>query len=207
MPESIESFLHDLAARQPTPGGGSAAGLSAAMAASLLAMVANYTTGSRYAEHEEQMRGFVDELAVLGDEALAAMAADEVAFGAVGTAYAMARQSDEDKAARSSAIQAALIGAAEPPRAVARMCSRLAEIAAVLAEKGNRNVLSDVGVGAACARAALDGALLNVAINASQILDEAIRAELVAAMAETDRCRAALVEVFDIVSNELRPEG
>jgi len=207
MPQPIESWLEDLAARQPTPGGGSAAGLSAAVAASLLAMVANYTTGTRYADQEEQMRTLVDELAALRHDALAAMAADEVAFGAVGTAYGMARQTDEDKAARSIAIQTALIGAAEPPRAVARSCTRLAEIAAVLAEKGNRNVLSDVGVGAACARAALDGALLNVAINASQILDEAIRSELGAAMAEMDRCGAALQAVFDAVRAELGQEA
>jgi methenyltetrahydrofolate cyclohydrolase len=196
---TIEAFLDQLSSRAPTPGGGSAAGLSAALGAALLAMVANYTTGGRFVEIESEMRGYVEELAVLRARSLLGVRADEEAFGAVGAAYGLPRQTDEQRSERSAAIQAALKGAVEPPREIAAICTRLSEIASVLAGKGNRNVLSDVGVGAACARAALEGAFLNVAINASQIVDVSIRTELADTMERMDRDLAALRAVVEDV--------
>ena len=92
---TIDTFLEELATRQPTPGGGAAAGLASALGAALLAMVANYTTGKRYAEVENEMRSFVAELAELRTRSLQAMQDDEVAFAEVGAAYAMPRETDE----------------------------------------------------------------------------------------------------------------
>jgi len=200
---TIDTFLEELATRQPTPGGGAAAGLASALGAALLAMVANYTTGKRYAEVENEMRSFVAELEELRSRSLQAMHDDEVAFAAVGAAYAMPRETDEEKQARDEAIQEALVGAVAPPRAIACIVERLAEIAALIAEKGNRNVLSDVGVGAACARAAIDGAILNVAINAAQINDRRVGAELVAALADMDVLKGALGDVVDDVRRKV----
>jgi formiminotetrahydrofolate cyclodeaminase len=200
---SFEPFLGQLAARQPTPGGGAVAGLSAALGASLLAMVANYTTGNRYADVEDEMLGYVSELEVLRTRALHAMRDDEVAFGAVGTAYGMPRETDEEKRVRSGAIQSALTGAVVPPRTVAAICGRLAEIATDLAQKGNKNLLSDVAVGAACTRAALDGAIVNVVINAAQISNERLRAELTAALAEMDALKGTLAAVYDDVRRKV----
>jgi formiminotetrahydrofolate cyclodeaminase len=72
----------------------------------------------------------------------------------------MPRETDEEKTVRSGAIQSALVGAVAPPRAIAAICDRLAGIAAELAENSNKNLFSDIGVGAACTRAALDGAIV-----------------------------------------------
>jgi len=173
--DTLESFLDRLGARVPTPGRGSAAALSAALGASLLAMVANYTIGRRFAEVECAMQNYVAELTELRSRALRAMKEDEEAFKAVGGAYGMPQDSDAQRDERADAIQRALIGATEPPMAIASICARLSDIATVLSEKGNRKVLSDVGIAASCAGAALDGALLNVAINAAQISDESTR--------------------------------
>ena len=160
-------------------------------------MVANYTTGNRYADVEDEMRCYVTELEVLRTRALQAMHDDEVAFGAVGAAYGMPRETDEEKSVRSGAIQSALVGAVAPPKAVAAICDRLGEIAAELAEKGNKNVLADVGTGAACTRAAVDGAIVNVVINAAQISEARVRAELAAAVADMDALRGTLATVYD----------
>jgi formiminotetrahydrofolate cyclodeaminase len=200
---TIDAFLGELAARQPTPGGGAAAGLASALGAALLAMVANYTTGKRYVEVENEMRSFVAELEDLRSRSLQVMREDEVAFAAVGAAYALPRDTDQKKRARDEAIQQALLGAVVPPRAIASIVERLAEIAASIAEKGNRNVLSDVGVGAACAGAALDGAILNVAINAAQIDDQRVVTELAAALADMDALKGALGALVDDVRRKV----
>jgi formiminotetrahydrofolate cyclodeaminase len=200
---STEAWLEELAAKTPTPGGGAAAGLGAALGAALLSMVANYTTGERYADREQEMLAIVAELAGLRTAALQAMDDDERAFGAVAAAYALPRSSDEEKAARGAAIQLALHAATEPPAAVGGICVRLAELALVLAEKGNRNVVSDVGVGASFARAAVDSALLNVAINARQITDEGQRDELRTAMGQLRERSTTLGSVFELVLAKL----
>jgi formiminotetrahydrofolate cyclodeaminase len=197
--DRIGAFLDQLAAKTPTPGGGSAAGLSAALGAALLAMVAGYTTGARFADVEEEMGQLADQLGELRQQAMASMQADEDAFADVGAAYALPRQSDEDRARRTAAVEAALLGAAGPPREVGRICARLLPIASVLAAKGNRNVVSDVGAGAACARAALDSALLNVAVNAAHLTDPGQKAELEEAVAAMDRDRASLDAVIEQV--------
>jgi formiminotetrahydrofolate cyclodeaminase len=201
--DSTGSWLEQLAAKTPTPGGGAAAGLGAATAAALLAMVANYTSGERYKDRAARMAEMVEELAALRLTALEAMDDDEVAFGAVGAAYAMPRANDEERAARGEAIQVALIGATEPPLAVGRACERLVTFAQELAEQGNPNVISDVGVGAAFARAAVDSALLNVAINASLISDEAQRGELAVAMQELRGVSSDLQAAFELVVAKL----
>jgi formiminotetrahydrofolate cyclodeaminase len=201
--DSTESWLEQLAAKTPTPGGGAAAGLGAAMAAALLAMVANYTSGDRYADRAARMAEMVEELAALRLAALEAMDDDEVAFGAVGAAYALPRANDAEKAARGAAIEVALLGATKPPLAVGRACERLATFAQELADQGNPNVISDVGVGAAFARAAVDSALLNVAINASLISDEAQRGELAVAMQRLHELSRDLQAAFELVAAKL----
>src|SRR5580700_9617984 len=113
--QTIEQFLADLAARIPAPGGGATAALHAAQSAALLAMVARYSDGPRYAEHValiDRIRTEADELVTV---ALGLAEDDAAAFGAVGEAYKLPRDTDQDKDARSEAIEAALAAAARPP--------------------------------------------------------------------------------------------
>ncbi len=185
----MSDWLDRLADRTPTPGGGAVAALCAASAAALLEMVANYTTGGRWADREEAMRAVAREVSDLRARAAQLAQDDEEAFGAVGAAYGLPRSTPEEKAARRAAIQEATRGAAEPPVQVGRVATRLVAIADGMVEPANPNVVSDVGVAAAAARAALSGSVTNIVVNAA-LLDEAQAAPLRAEAAELERVMA-----------------
>ncbi len=185
----MSDWLDRLADRTPTPGGGAVAALCAASAAALLEMVANYTTGGRWADREEAMRAVAREVSDLRARAAQLAQDDEEAFGAVGAAYGLPRSTPEEKAARRAAIQEATRGAAEPPVQVGRVATRLVAIADGMVEPANPNVVSDVGVAAAAARAALSGSVTNIVVNAA-FLDEAQAAPLRAEAAELERVMA-----------------
>jgi formiminotetrahydrofolate cyclodeaminase len=197
----MSDWLGRLADRTPTPGGGAVAAVCAASAAALLEMVANYTTGKKWEDREESMKAVIVEVAELRARAAQLADDDEAAFGAVGAAYALPRSTPEEKAARSAAIQAATRGAAEPPVQVGRVATRLVDLASGMVEPANPNVLSDVGVAAATARAALSGSITNITVNAAFLSDaDASRAlldeadELQRVMVRADEVAARVVE-------------
>jgi formiminotetrahydrofolate cyclodeaminase len=202
--KSVETWLFDLADRTPTPGGGGAAGMMAAIGAALIGMVTAYTTGEKWRDREPRMRELNAEAAELRSTALALVGEDEAAFGAVGAAYRMPRSNDAEKSARAEAIQAALVGAADPPARVARLAGRLVDIADELVESGNPNVVSDVGVASAAAGAALEAAVLNIEINLHQIVDpqvsEGLRSEAAAATRSIRRAEAVTGRVRESIS-------
>jgi len=197
----MSDWLGQLADRTPAPGGGAVAALCAASAAALLEMVANYTTGKKWADREESMKAIVAEVAELRARAAELAVDDAAAFGAVGEAYGLPKATDEEKAARSAAIQQATLGAAEPPVQVGRLAVRLVAIADAMVDPANPNVLSDVGVAAATARAALSGSITNITVNAAFLTDDdASRGlldtveELERAMQQADDVAARIVE-------------
>ena len=184
--DTIEEFLHDLAARVPAPGGGAAAALHAAQAAALLAMVARYSDGEKYAEHAatiQEVRDTADELRGL---CLDLAEQDAEAFGAVAAAYKLPKQTAEEKQERSSAIAAALAEAGRVPARVIVLAARLVELAELLRPIGNPNVISDVAASAVAARAAISTARVNVEINLAGITDLDVHAELDEAIVKTD---------------------
>lgn len=197
----VSDWLAQLADRTPTPGGGAVAALCAASSAALLEMVGNYTTGKKWADREEAMTALVAEAGTLRRRSVELAQSDTEAFAAVGAAYGLPRATDEEKAQRSAEIQRATLAAAEPPVQVGRLATRLVELADGLVEPANPNVLSDVGVAAATARAALSGSVVNITVNAAllrdatdagRLLDEA--AELARVMARADEVAARVVE-------------
>ena len=197
----MSDFLDRLADRTPAPGGGAVAALCAASAAALLEMVAQYTTGGKWVDREEAMKAVIAEMAELRVRAGRLAQDDAEAFGAVGAAYGLPRSTPEEKAARTAAIQEATRGAAEPPVQVGRVATRLVALADEMVEPANPNVLSDVGVAAATARAALSGSITNITVNAAFLSDaDASRAlldevgALEAAMARADDVAARVVE-------------
>jgi formiminotetrahydrofolate cyclodeaminase len=174
--EALEDWLERLASSAPTPGGGAAAALAAATGAALVEMVVSLTVGkSAYVEHEPHVQPIGEQARALRRRALELAAADEVAFDQVMAAYALPRQTDVEKAARSAAIQAATADAARPPLEIAEVAARVIELAAALPGRSNRNVLSDVGVAAALAGAALESAAINVEVNLGALKDEGVR--------------------------------
>ena len=199
----VADWLSSLADRTPTPGGGAAAALSAATSAALIGMVSGYTTGGKWADREARMRDINEEAARLRADALQLADDDAEAFGLVGSAYGMPKETPEQQAERSAAIQKALIAAAEPPARVADLAARLVELAGELVDAGNPNVISDVAVAASSARAALDAAVVNIVINRGQIRDEAVTARLDASVSDARRAAGAAGTVFDRVVEKL----
>ncbi len=174
----IVSFLDALASGQSTPGGGGAAALTGSEAAALLSMVINFTVGKKkYAAVDEEFRGYLVRTEALRTELLALADDDVVAFNGVAACYGMPKATDEEKAARTAAMQAALKGAAKVPMTVAEKCLTALELVEPVGRQGNTNVVSDAGVAMYLGFAALQSALINVNINLKFIKDEAFVAE------------------------------
>lgn len=196
--ETIGEYLDQLAARVPAPGGGAVAALHAAQGAALVEMVANYTTGPRYAEHADTINEILTRAGELRHRALVVAAEDATAFTAVTDAYKLPKDSEQDKAARSAAILTATIGAGRPPADTIGIGIEVLDLASRLLPIGNRNVVSDVAAAADSARAAISTGRVNVEINLAGIKnDEAARAELEAALKDVD---AALAEADALIA-------
>ncbi|MBY6240941.1 methenyltetrahydrofolate cyclohydrolase [Methylosinus sp. Sm6] len=170
--EAIGKFLDDLASERPTPGGGGAAAVMGAIGAALVSMVANLTIGKKnYEAVEEDLKAARAEAERLRAELTAAIEEDVVAFNSVMGAYGLPRATDDEKAARTAAIQAALKEATLAPLRAVRACFEVILLSEAAADKGNLNVISDAGVAVLAANAGLRSAALNVYINAKSIKD------------------------------------
>jgi formiminotetrahydrofolate cyclodeaminase len=168
----VEAFLHALASNSATPGGGSAAAIIGAMGVALVSMICNLTIGKKkYAEVETELKDVLAKADVLRHKLTGMIEDDVQAFDAVMAAYGMAKETDADKAARGEAIQAALKQATDVPMRCCHAAREVIDLAAIAADKGNLNVISDAGVGALAAYAALRSAALNVFTNAKMITD------------------------------------
>src|SRR5580700_3185691 len=179
--DTITAFLDQLAARVPAPGGGATAALHAAQSAALLAMVARYSDAAKY--DADLMDHVIAEADGIRNDALTLAERDAAAFGAVADAYALPKDTDEEKQARSAAIATALAGAARPPADVVRLALLLVSLAEELRPAGNRNVITDVAAAAEAARAAAITAQVNIEVNLRGLKDPSVLDEL-AAMAE-----------------------
>jgi formiminotetrahydrofolate cyclodeaminase len=172
----LTTFAEALASSAATPGGGCASALSGALAASLAAMVARNTAASeKFADRADQMNEAAAEADGLRSELLSLVDADAEAFALVMAAFRMPKETPQEQAARSEAIQAGYKAAVEPPLLVCTQSVRVLELALQVAEQGNPNTVSDAGVAALLAAAALEGGALNVQINLGSIKDEAFR--------------------------------
>ncbi|HLW36464.1 MAG TPA: glutamate formimidoyltransferase [Chthoniobacterales bacterium] len=176
---NLREFCNETLSDSPAPGGGSVAALMGALGASLGGMVANLSAGKRGWDDKLQ---FFSDWAVkaqkLKDELLFLVDEDTNAFNKVMDAFGLPKGSDEEKKARSAAIESATKYAAEIPLKVMETSSKSYELLAEMAEKGNPASVSDVGVGALATRACVDGAALNVRINLAQLKDEKVKSDL-----------------------------
>lgn len=168
------TFIDELASKAPTPGGGGACAYCGALAAALSSMVCNLTLGKKaYEAVESDVREACDELASLQDRLIALIDEDARAFAPLAAAYALPKGTPEECAVKDAALQDALVEACEVPLSIMRACARVIDLAQVLVDKGSRLALSDAGVSALFAKAALQGASLNVLINCSSMNDRA----------------------------------
>ena len=183
--ESIGDWLDDLASSKATPGGGAAAALSAATGAALVEMVTNLTIGKRkYAEYEETMRDVRDEATRARARALELAREDEAAFDKVMAAYGLPKDSEDAARARTAAIQAALVDAAEAPLRIAEVAAHIIALSERILEGANVNLISDITVAVESANAALRSAQANVDINLASMKDAAQRDEIAARLQE-----------------------
>lgn len=171
---TVGAFLASLASDAPTPGGGSVAALSGAMAASLLSMVCAITLGkAKQQEDPEELRAIHTQAEALRSE-LQRLAQDDIAvFGRLSAAYKLPRTTQADAATRRDAIQEVTRLATEVPLRIAYAGVALLHLCTALVGRTGRLLVSDVGVAAALARATVQSALLNVEINLTG-LDDAI---------------------------------
>ena len=180
---AIELFLNDLASQKATPGGGSAAAIMGAMGAALVSMVCNLTIGKKnYREFEEELKSVLRKAEELRRDLNEMIEAAGQGFDAVMRAYGMPRQTEDETATRAQAIQTALKTATLVPLRCCRSCREVIALGAVVAKKGNRNVVSDAGVAVLAGYAALRSAALNVFTNARVITDRAFAEEQLAAL-------------------------
>ena len=200
------TFLDELASKAPTPGGGGAAAYAGALAAALGSMVCNLTVGKKkYAEVESEMRAALEKLEQVRAQLVGLIDADAEAFSPLAAAYGMPKATPEEQAAKDEALQAALVGACDVPIDIMRAVAEAAEAIEFVAHNGSRLAVSDAGVAAAFAKAAVQGASFNVYINAASMSDAgraaAYRAQADGIIAEVvARCDA----VYDYVMGEVR---
>lgn len=168
----VTSFLDDLASNAPAPGGGSVASLSGALGAALISMVCNLTLGKKgYEEVQGDIQGLLAQSEALRQEMIDLLEADVAVYTAYSLTAKMPRNTDEEKAARTQAMQAALKNATMVPLRIAEAAVKVMDLCMLTAEKGNKGAVSDAGVAVLMAEAALRSAALNVLINLTFIKD------------------------------------
>ena len=183
----VEPFIEQLAAPTATPGGGSAAAASGAMAAGLASMVASMSRGKKaYLQYESQLSAAIARLGQLREELKSAIDADAESYNLVMKAYKAAKESSDGDAA----ISAALKQATGVPLSVAEKVVEVAKIATSLKPISNPNMKSDLTTATALARAALEGALANVEINLDSLKNDSLKDD--AFVTETRKRAAAL---------------
>ena len=175
--ESIESYLGRLASGEPTPGGGATGALAVAEGAGLLAMAARFSAAEEDARASE---GLIAACLGLAD-------GDERGFGAVAEAFGLPRDTLEDRARRSAAIQAALAEAVQPPRGIVDVAERALDLAERVLDAANPNVLSDVGAALGCIRGGLTAAAVTLETNLGPLRDEGLEGVLRTDVDRADR--------------------
>jgi len=197
---TIKEFLEKIASESPTPGGGSVAALSAALAASLTEMVANLTIGKQgYDDVEDEMKAVAQDALRLKSKFVSAIDKDSNAYNDVITAIKLPGDTEAEKRHREEMIQSGLKQATLVPMAVAEDAIRVMELAGKTVAKGNKNTITDGAVGVMMAKTAVLSALYNVKINLRTIKDKAFIDEISKQVKELEQ--NALQREKELLSN------
>ncbi len=178
---NLAAFADETASESPAPGGGSISAYVGALGISLATMVANLSAHKRgWDTRWEEFSDWATKGQALKSRLLNLVDEDTNAFNAIMTAFRLPKGSDEEKAARTEAIQSATRHAIDVPFQVMQVSLDSFEVIQAMAEVGNPNSVTDAGVGALCARAAVHGAFLNVRINTGDLKDKVYVADILA---------------------------
>ena len=203
---TCKGFAAETASESPAPGGGSISAYMGALGAALGTMVANLSSHKAgWDDRWEEFSDWADRGQALLAELLHLVDEDTEAFNRIMAVFAMPKSTDEEKAARSAALQEATLYATEVPLRTMKAAVRVFPLVRAMAETGNPNSVSDAGVGALAARSAVLGACLNVKINAAGLKD---REQAGALVAEAESIAADAVrletEVLAIVEEKIK---
>ena len=181
--QRVIDFVAVTASKEPTPGGGAIAALTAATGAALAEMVANLTFGKKgYEEVQTEMEKLQAKAKAIRERMLELSQADADVFNIFMKALGLPKNTDEEKAIRTAAIQQAYKDAAMVPFEIGELANQIFDLAELASCKGNQNLITDGIIAAINARAAVKSAFLNVRINLSGIKDESFVAELTSKM-------------------------
>ncbi|HON70152.1 MAG TPA: glutamate formimidoyltransferase [Tenuifilum sp.] len=202
---TLEGFTQETASESPAPGGGSISAAMGAFGAALATMVANLSSHKpgwddrweEFSNWAEKGKFYMEQLIKMVDE-------DTAAFNRIMEAFGLPKGTDEEKAARTKAIQDATLYAIEVPFRVMNLCFESMEVIKAMAEHGNPNSVSDAGVGALAARSAVMGAFLNVKINASGLKDKDKANDFISRGAEiVKKAQQMEAEILSIVESKI----
>lgn len=181
--QRVIDFMAATASKEPTPGGGAIAALTAATGAALAEMVANLTFGKKgYEAVQPEMEELQAKAEAIRKRMLELSQADADVFNIFMNALGLPKNTDEEKAARTAAIQQAYKDAAMVPFEIGELANQIFDLAELASRKGNQNLITDGIIAAINARAAVKSAFLNVRINLSGIKDESFVEELTSKM-------------------------
>lgn len=199
------AFAEETASESPAPGGGSISAYMGALGAALGTMVANLSSHKAgWDERWEEFSYYAERGQAIMAELLHLVDEDTEAFNRIMAVFAMPKTTEEEKAARSAALQSATLYATQVPLKTMKASLKVFEIVKAMAEIGNPNSVSDAGVGALAARSAVLGAQLNVKINAAGLKDRATADALTSeAQAIAEQAVALEKEVLDIVNGKI----
>ena len=202
---TVKGFAEETSRESPAPGGGTIAAYMGALGAALGGMVANLSSHKPgWDDRWQEFSVWADKGQELMTELLHLVDEDTEAFNRIMAAFGMPKKTDEDKAARSAAIQAATLYASQVPLRTMKESFQVFELCRAMAETGNPNSVSDAGVGALAARAAVLGAGMNVKINAGSLKDRAVADQLIAEANDLiARANAEEAEITRIVESKL----
>lgn len=204
--KTLEGFTQETASESPAPGGGSISAAMGAFGAALATMVANLSSHKpgwddrweEFSNWAEKGKYYMEQLIKLVDE-------DTAAFNRIMDAFGLPKGTDEEKAARTKAIQDATLYAIEVPFRVMNLCFESMEVIKAMAEHGNPNSVSDAGVGALAARSAVMGAYLNVKINASGLKDKDKANEFISKGAEiVKKAQQLEADILAVVESKIQ---
>lgn len=170
--KSCIEFVKALSAKEPVPGGGGASALVGAIGVALGSMVSNLTVGKKkYAEYEDDLKEILIKAKKLENQLMVMIDEDAECFLPLSKAYGLPNNTDEEKKIKQETMEKCLKMACEVPLNIVRNCYESIKLHEELVDKGSRLLISDVGVGAQCLRAAILSAKLCVFINTNSIKD------------------------------------
>lgn len=202
---SLSSFVWETSSDSPAPGGGSVAAAMGALGAALGTMVANLSGHKRgWDDRWEEFAAWAEKGVMMQKRLLGLVDEDTDAYNAILKAFEMPKKTEEEKAARVAAVEAATLQASLVPLAVMKEAFRVFDLLKEMTEKGNPNSVTDGAVGVLAVRACVRGAFLNVRINVKGLKDRVMAEKLIAEAQEIDEAAAAIEsEIIDRVVNRL----